>query len=248
MTSVDLLCGTEVVRVDASLVEMSNERVFGARFAVPPARPPMLTVTRTTGLEGQVVEGPLGRALMKLEGDQLTVEVGEGQFLGELVLRLAWYIATTRQGGVLIHASCVRKGDVALVACGKSGDGKSTLARLAVGAGLTLMTDEVVMLFPDGRVGGTPFRSDADNPGSPGVARCRNFVALEKAPVEQLKPLAARDATHLVISQCFDVEVVRIARAEQHRRLLGFLASVQLGTLAFRKDPEAGRFVASLLE
>lgn len=245
--TVDLACGELTIRVDRSLTEMARERVFSEQFAVPPARPPALTVRRVSDLQGTRVEGPLGSAVVRLEGEQLSAEVAEGPFLGELVLRFAWYVAATRQGGVLIHAAGVRAGDVALVACGRSGDGKSTLSRLCRGAGLSLLTDEVVMLFPDGRVSGTPFRSDPDNPGGPGVFRARHFVALEKADVEALRPLSPGDAARLVLAQAFDVAEVRIPRVEQHRRLLGFLASVQLGTLAFRKHPDAGAFVRSLL-
>ncbi len=244
---VDLACGAGFVRVEPSLAAMASQRAFVPRFVVSGEGRPLLTLHRAAHVDGQRVEGPLGACTLRLEGDQLHVEVGEGPFLGELVLRLAYFVATVGQGGFLIHAAALRRGDAALVACGKSGDGKSTLSRLSAGAGLTLMTDEVVQLFPDGRVGGTPFRSDPDNAGTPGLARARAFVALEKADHEALEPLAPAAATQLILAQCFDVELDVLPPAERRRRALGFLASTQLGTLAFRKHPDAGRFVEELL-
>ena len=148
---------------------------------------------------------------------------------------------------MLIHACALREGDTAIVAAGKSGDGKSTLSRLGVGAGLALLTDEVVMLFPDGRICGTPFRSDFENAGQPGLVKAKYFFALEKAPGEELKPLSALAATQLAMAQCFDVAEVALPRAEVRQRLLQFLSNVELRTLTFRKDPAAGIFVRDLL-
>jgi hypothetical protein len=247
-----LRCGDGVIRVDASLADMSRPRVHIGAFTVeaPLAAtlPTLLTIERTTAVEGQVVEGPLGRCVVQLDGTHLKVEVADGPFLGELVLRLAWYVVTGRLGGLLIHASALALGDVALVACGKSGDGKSTLSRLGVGAGLRLLTDEIVQLFPDGRVGGTPFRSDFDNVGSPGLVRARYFVTLSKAQREALEPLAALEAGSVALAQCFDVDAFTLPRVELRRRVLAFLSNVELRTLAFRKDPAAGGFVRAALQ
>lgn len=247
MSSVDLLCAQQVLRIDASICEMATERVHWKRFLAPGDTAPSLTVRRHAALEGTPIDAPLGKCTFKLEGDTLDVAVEDGMFRGELILRLSWYLLATRQGAVLIHACALRQGDQAIVAAGKSGDGKSTLSRLGVGAGLELLTDEVVMLFPDGRVCGTPFRSDFENAGQPGLVRAKYFFALEKAQGEELKDLSALAATQLAMAQCFDVAEVALPRAEVRRRLLGFLGSVELRTLAFRKDPAAGSFVRALL-
>lgn len=243
-----LRCADGVIAVDASLAEMSRPRVhIGAFTELSSVSTPLLTVERLDRLEGQLVEGPLGRCLVRLEGERLQVEVAEGPFLGELVLRLAWHVVTARLGGVLMHASGLAQGEVALVACGKSGDGKSTLSRLASAAGLRLLTDEIVQLFPDGRVGGTPFRSDFDNVGSPGLVKARYFATLAKAQHEALEPLTALEAGAVALAQCFDLEAFALPRIELRRRVLGFLSNVELRTLAFRKHPAAGTFVRDAL-
>lgn len=250
MDFADFDCGGQVVRVERSLADMSRPRVHLGAFERPRSvEAPALTIHRHASLsEGATVaEGPLGRFRFLLDGARLDVEVPDGMFQGEAVLRLAWYLVTTRQGGVLIHAAAITDGARALVACGKSGDGKSTLSRLCRRGGLTLLTDEIVQLFPDGQCGGTPFRSDEDNVGSPGRFPAQLFVALRKASGEHLEPLAPLDAGQLVSAQCFDGSVLALPRPETRRRLLAFLGQTTLGTLAFRKDDAVGPFARNLL-
>ena len=243
----DLLCAQQVVRVDSSICEMATERVHWKRFLAPEGSTPSLTVRRHASLEGTPIDAPLGKCTFTLSEDCLAVAIEDGVFRGELILRLAWYLAATRQGAVLIHACALKAGDQAIVASGKSGDGKSTLSRLGVGAGMQLLTDEVVMLFPDGRVCGTPFRSDFENAGQPGLVKAKYFLALEKAQNEELKELSALAATQLAMAQCFDVAEVALPRAEVRKRLLAFLGNVEVRTLAFRKAPEAGTFLRGLI-
>jgi hypothetical protein len=248
MAFVELVCGERTIRVDASICEMARERVSWDRFLAAPGSTPSLTVQRHAELQGTRIDAPLGQCTFQRTGEVLDVAVEDGLYRGELVLRLSWYLVATEQGAVLIHACGLREGDTAIVAAGKSGDGKSTLSRLGSEAGLELLTDEVVMLFPDGRVCGTPFRSDFEKAGAPGVTRARYFFALKKAPHEALEPLSALEATQLAMAQCFDVAEVALPRGEVRKRLLGFLGSVELRTLAFRKDPAAGHFVRGLLK
>jgi hypothetical protein len=245
-----LRCADGVIEADDSLCAMSRPRVhLGAFEADATPRPVLLTVVRREHVDGETVAGPLGSCVITLDGQTMTVQVADGAFPGELVLRLAWYIVTTRLGGVLLHASAIGEGDRALVACGKSGDGKSTLARLSHGAGARLLTDEVVQVFPDGRIGGTPFRSDEDNVGSPGVVRAKAFVTLHKADHEALTSVDVLTATSVAMAQCFDIGPTSftLPRKDVRERLLGFLDAVERHTLHFRKDPAAGAFVRAFL-
>lgn len=248
MAFYDFDCAGSVIRVEASLADMSRPRVHLGAFSASSGTP-ALTIHRHASLpeHAKVAEGPLGRCRYLLEGDRLDVELPDGMFQGELVLRLAWYLVATRRGALLIHASALTDGSHALVASGKSGDGKSTLSRLCRSTGLTLLTDEIVQLFPDGSAAGTPFRSDEDNVGRPGRHPVKRFVALKKAPHEALEPLSGMEAAQLATSQCFDGAVFALPRAEVNRRVLTFLSNTQLGTLAFRKDPAVGGFVRALL-
>lgn len=245
----DFDCAGAVIRVERSLADMSRPRVHLGAFAVETKRtPPALTIERHPALpeSARIAEGPLGSCRFELEDSVMRVEVPDGMFPGELVLRLCWYLVTTRLGGVLIHASAPTDGTRAIVAAGKSGDGKSTLARKCRARGLGLLTDEIVQLFPDGTCAGTPFRSDEDNIGQPGRVQATHFVALRKAETEALEGLAPLDAAQLATSQSFDGSVLALPRVETNRRLLGFLSRTTVATLAFRKDPAVGDFVRGL--
>lgn len=244
---VHLWCANEVVAVDPSIAQMSRPRVHIAAFEDVSGRPATFSIERMKGLQGHRLDTPLGLATVALEDHRLLVDIEEGPFLGELALRLGYSVLTSRAGGLLIHASGLARGPSALIACGKSGDGKSTLARLSA-LRATVLTDEVVQLFPDGRAAGTPFRSDFDNVGVPGLYTARYFVGLRKADHEALEPLEPSAAYNLAIEQAFEPHAFALARVETRRRLMQFLSTVSLRTLAFRKDPAVGAFVASALE
>lgn len=237
---VNLQCGAQVLRVDGSICEMARERVHWESFLATSGEPPALTISRRSAVDGLAIDAPLGQCTVRVEGPSLDVAIEDGVFRGELVLRLAWYLLTARQGGVLIHACGLKYGSSAVIAAGKSGDGKSTLSRLGIAAGLELLSDEVMQLFPDGRVSGTPFRSDVEQPGRPGLVQAKYFCALEKAPHEALRPLSALAAVGLAAAQCQEVGQMAIPRDETRRRLLGFLSQVEPRLFAFRKDPAAG--------
>lgn len=244
-----LRCAHGVIEVDERIADMSRPRVHIGAFTDEGLEqlPVLLSVRRVPGLLGQHVEGPLGHCTATLDGDVLQVDVADGAFLGELVLRLAYYIATTRLGGLLIHATGLEHRGHGVVASGKSGDGKSTLSRLASAAGVRLLSDEIIQLLPEGWLGGTPFRSDMDNVGSPGLVRAKYFLTLKKAQHEALEPLSALEAGSVALSQCFEVETYALARVEVRRRMLSFLSTVELRTLAFRKHADAGAFIRSCL-
>lgn len=244
--AIRLWCADTAIDVDDSIAEMSRPRVNVKSFEVTD-RPASFQIERVRGLEGLHLKTDLGHATVALEGNTLRVDIEEGPFLGELALRLGCYVVIARLGGALIHATALVHRGRALVACGKSGDGKSTLSRLSAPTA-SLLSDEVVALFPDGRVCGTPFRSDFDNVGGPICGAASYFVALRKADHESLEPLDGAAAFTLIAEQSFEPEAFALPRRETRRRLMQFLGAVQLGTLAFRKEPAVGPFVASLLE
>lgn len=181
-------------------------------------------------------------------GDLLLVCIPDSAVAAEAVLRYVWQIITDRAGGFLIHASATARDDCAFVASFHSGGGKSTLARLARHAGATLLSDEVIQVFPDGSVCGTPFRSDADNVGTPTRARAKWFVGLSKGDTERIAPMSPAAAMELLAAQTFDAGPLNPPGPVLRRRQLQFLSNVQCGMLTFRKHPDAGKFVVDLLE
>jgi hypothetical protein len=243
-----LWCAGQAVEVDESICSLATPRVFVEAFAAQASLETQLVLRRVERVQnGLHLNTPLGQCEVRLTGLQLEVAIEDGVFQAELALRLAYHLLTQRLGGVLVHGAALALGSDAILATGKSGDGKSTLSRLCRGAGFTLLTDEVSQLFPDGTVCGTPFRSDEDNVGGPMRARVRYVLALEKAVAESLKPLAATQVVQLLMSQRFQVPEFPYANGEDRRRILEFLGQAKVGTLAFRKHEEVGGFVQKLI-
>lgn len=112
---------------------------------------------------------------------------------------LAMYVLAGA-GGALVHAAGLCGEDSGLVCAGRSGAGKSTVSRLWLEAGGGCLSDDRVILWPDGgrdnpawRIDGTPW------PGELGVARnvgrvARGIVLLKNAGDNRLVRLSRRDA------------------------------------------------------
>jgi hypothetical protein len=147
----------------------------------------------------------------------------------------------------LLHAAALADDRRAAVAAGASGAGKSTLARLGRGAGLTLLSDEIVQVFPDGAVAGSPFASDLDNRGSPGAFPAGAFLALVHGPAEGVDALPAVEAAALALAQRFEVPGLALPSAEANRRTLSFLGRVERRRFTFRQHPEAGQALRTVL-
>lgn len=238
------------VSVPEEFVLLAAPRVGIERFESDSPGSVQLTVLRAPRYgEGwaPLPGSPSSHAHYKLDGERLLVDVADDPWATESALRMAWSVVTTRVGGFMLHSCAVTFGGAALVASAQSGGGKSTLARLARAGGATLLSDEVVLVLPGGRIAGTPFRSDADNPGTPTVARAAWLVGLEKARAETMGDLEARAALNLVASQTFGAGGEAVAVRELRQRQMSFLSAVRRGTLAFRKDPGVARFVEELL-
>lgn len=99
-------------------------------------------------------------------------------------------------GGAMLHASAVAIDDEAWVFCGRSGAGKTTIARAWREAGAVLLNDDRVMLR---MIAGQPFAAAAPWHGvertvTPGLWRLRGLAFLKQAPVDRLSRLPASEA------------------------------------------------------
>lgn len=91
-----------------------------------------------------------------------------------------------RQGGFMLHSAGIVKSGLAYLFLGKSGAGKSTLSRLAAGAGLEVISDEVNLLRREAgryRVYGSPFWGEMRCEGRPGRWPLGGIYLLRKARV-----------------------------------------------------------------
>jgi len=88
------------------------------------------------------------------------------------------------EGGMLLHCAALLKNGRAYLFPGRSGAGKSTLSRLAAGAGLEVISDELNLLrFEKGRfmVYGSPFWGEMRNEGRQGVWPLEKIFIIKKA-------------------------------------------------------------------
>ncbi len=91
-----------------------------------------------------------------------------------------------------------------MVAIGPSGAGKSTFTRLCTRAAqAAVLSDEVVALYPGGRVEGSPFCSELDLPSSLARARLAAVLLLAKGPEERMEEVSAQEAIAALMGQVF---------------------------------------------
>ncbi len=242
-----LLCAGQLLDVEPALLALAAERCLHLNFTRPTAGRPALRVLRAMQLDGaRPLEGsPAPWGFYRVRGDVLEAHIPEDKWAAESVLRIAWQISTFRQGGVLMHGSGFAWGDRGFAAIGQSTAGKSTLARLSCGqpGGATLLTDEIVQLFPDGRLFGTPFRSDTEAPGAPGDVMLQTVLLLDKGQEERLTPQTPAHAMPELLAQLYRGTSEEMSQAEAVRRVLALVDRVGVQRLTFRKDPAVGIFL-----
>jgi hypothetical protein len=114
------------------------------------------------------------------------------------------YLARWRQG-LIIHALGLVDDGRGLAFCGVSGAGKSTLARLWQKTAATLLSDDRLILRPEGdRVWmfGTPWHGDA-RIASPQSVPLERLCFLAQAPKNYLSPLTPLEAATRLLVRCF---------------------------------------------
>jgi hypothetical protein len=243
--------GEWCVAVEPELLRLASPRCALAPFLVTRGSPHLLIRQESLPAgEGSPLNPrkPAGPRL-SLQGEALLVEPLEEALDAELVLRAALQVMTLRQGGVLLHAGGVAFGERAAVACGPSGAGKSTFTRLMAGAGgAEVLSDEVVALYPGGRVEGSPFCSEADLPSSRASARLAVLLLLAKGPEERLEEVSPREAISGLLGQIFRPLPGEASAATVLERLALLVAQAPVRRFVFRKHAEAASFLRSWLD
>ena len=158
----------------------------------------------------------------------------------ENFLRVLYAHLCVRGGGLLLHAAGVIRDGRGFVFCGKSGAGKSTTAQLSLEAGVTVLSDDLVIVRRQGdafRVYGVPFRgtfaeglrtrADAELAGVYALVKDgAHFVTASTAP--QAVAALARCAPFVMSQPAASAHVIAFCRA--------LSAQTFVGELHFRKD------------
>jgi hypothetical protein len=119
-----------------------------------------------------------------------TIAVAPRETAVDSALRVVMSLALAIDGGLMVHAASLARGDRGYVFAGPSGSGKTTLARLS---DATLLSDELSIVRIDaGRVRchGTPFWGELARGGDNRAVPLAAFYRLRKASAHRRRPLA----------------------------------------------------------
>jgi hypothetical protein len=142
-------------------------------------------------------------------------------FALDSLLRVLWSIFLPLEGGALVHACGLRHGEIGVVFPGRSGAGKTTLARKAPDAD-DVLSDEIVALrpapeggVPGWRVYGTPFWGEFARGGismRSWPLRCLGFLAQREGVA--MSPITSAEATMRLLScfVCFQTDDATVRR------------------------------------
>jgi hypothetical protein len=191
------------------------------------------------------VEGEDYVADISPEGQSATV-TGEGRFPVDTVLKVMLAGELARRGGLLVHGVALEHQGRAALFTGQSGAGKSTLGVLWARAGGTVLTDELVAVWPEAggwRAAGTPW-----NVGGPREASLRVVGTLGWDSASRWEPLGAGEVARVLLLNALLPE----ASAAGRRHLLGaasrLLGGVETARLVFARDATAAEVVRTKLD
>jgi len=149
-------------------------------------------------LDGTYRRKALKETLKTWQGDSGVQQLFELTY--PLIYYPLWYYLEANEGRHVAHASAVARHDKATVFSGLEGIGKTTLALACVGAGATLMADNLIW-YDDQRVVGVPEPIRLHDPTAPLVAKMalrplgvgsaqKGFFRAAGPPIEPATPVA----------------------------------------------------------
>lgn len=219
------------------------------RVLRPPAPRPVSSVRalpepRPVPGGGLRVEGEDYAADIAPEGRSATV-VGEGRFPVDTVLKVMLAGELARRGGLLVHGVAVEHQGRAALWTGPSGAGKSTLGALWTSAGGTVLTDELVAVWPEAggwRAAGTPW-----NVGVPREAALCAVGTLGWDTASRWEAQGAGEVARVLLLNALLPE----SSAAGRRHLLGtasrLLGEVETARLVFARDASAADVIRAAL-
>jgi hypothetical protein len=159
---------------------------------------------------GAAIHTAFVRGVRAPGGDHYALTVGRATADVDLdrrvrsALRLVFVDWLTERGGIALHAASVLSRGRAWVLIGRSGAGKTTVARTFPEDGL--LGDDLAALTLDGPVPivhATPFAGREGTPATAGSAPLAGFAVLAQGPKTQAAPLPPRDAVLALLRHTF---------------------------------------------
>ncbi|HWM94010.1 MAG TPA: hypothetical protein VN493_24845 [Thermoanaerobaculia bacterium] len=181
-----------------------------------------------------------------LAGALWTSDAGTDRFAGifENFCRVLVAYRLHDMGGAVIHGSAVVDGGEALLFAGRSGAGKTTVCRLGLEQGRTVLSDDLNALLPaNGKrvaLAGLPFTGDLESGGGAGaVYPLRALLRLEKDTEDSLRPLSRAEAAACLLACAPFVNADPYRRASLLANVLALVGEVPAFALRFSLS---GRF------
>jgi hypothetical protein len=207
--------------------------------------PPLLPAIHTESSGALRLEGDGYRALVQADRRHATIEQPPDRFATEAVLRILLADSLLRRGGLLIHGVALAHGSNAALFTGQSGAGKSTLGHWGARGGLTLLSDELVAVVPEGDrfvAHGTPW-----NVGGNMSARLSVLGLLRHARDAQLGPIEPSAVLRVLLSNLVEPAETPSVRAQLFQIAGRLLAATAARELSFAPDPGAAEALKAAL-
>lgn len=156
------------------------------------------------------------------------------------ILRVLYFYDYLLEGGLLLHASAVARGDFAYIFPGESGAGKTTIVRQS--SGKTILNDEIAVVQVGAEAAGAtafgaPFYGDWGQPGEECQAPVKGLFFPYQDRENRLVPLTPQEALVRLIP-CVCIYTSWRPRLERVIDLcLRLVATVPVYEFHFRPDP-----------
>ena len=155
----------------------------------------------------------------ELQGALWTSDAGTDRFAGifENFCRVLVAYRLHDLGGAVIHSAAVVDHGAGFLFAGASGAGKSTVSRLSLEQGKTVLSDDLNAVLPieggGAALAGLPFTGDLERGGAPGLRfPLRALLRLEKDSADSLRPLGKAEAAACLLA------CAPFVNADPHRR------------------------------
>jgi hypothetical protein len=154
----------------------------------------------------------------------------------ENVLRPLLAARLLATGGLLVHSAAVN----GFLFAGRSGAGKSTMARLGLEAGLPVLSDDLNALVPDGEqfaIAPLPFTGDLEtHEVSDEQTPLRGVLGLEKGDREEVRPMTLAATVSLLVRCAPYVNQDPLRMPLLLDRAAAVAAGTARGMVTFRRD------------